>query len=242
MIKELEFLLRVCKEASCQITDDLVIESKDDKGDLITNFDIEIEKFLINEIKKNYPTFDIISEEFNSNAKLTKNCFVIDPVDGTINFAHGLPLWGIQMACIKDGNTIAAVINCPKLNEIYYADKNGAYLNKQKIHVNNLPIDKCLYVVEGANRYPSIVRMQKHTVHARNTYCAAINFAWVAAGKLGGTIFRKDSAWDYVPGQYIVKQAGGFIYNADGSHIAANSDEFVKLLNKEASYFEGDKV
>ena len=186
MTQELEFLLDVSKQAAAMITDDFVVRAKGDQGDLITNFDEEIEQFIISKIKENYPAYDIISEEFNSDVKATDNYFTIDPIDGTVNFAHGLPIWGIQIACVQNGKTVAAVINMPKLNEIYYADKNGAFKNGKPIKVNLLPIAKCLYAVEGVEKLPGIIQMQKHVKGFRFVACACADFAWVASGVLGG--------------------------------------------------------
>ena len=239
-MSEVEFLKELVIKASKMITDDVVVKAKDDKGDLVTNFDYEIENFINREIKKNYPNFDIVSEEFNTNGRLTKNCFTVDPIDGTINFAHNFPLWGIQVACVKDGKTCAAVIYLPRLDEMYWADETGAYLNDKKIHVNNFSAEKNLYVVEGKNRLPSMVRLDAKIHHYRVTYCSAANFAYVASGVFGGTIFRHESYWDYVPGQFLVKQAGGFILNEKGCHVAANNEELGLLLAGQARYFEPD--
>ena len=85
-----------------------------------------------------------------------------------------------------------------------------------------------------------MVRLEKFARHYRVTYCAATNFAYVASGVFGGTIFRHENFWDYIPGQYLVKQAGGFIYNDKGCHIAANNEELGLLLAKQAKYFEPD--
>mgnify|MGYP002798206243 FL=1 len=237
---EVEFLKRLVVKASKLITDDVIVKAKDDKGDLVTNFDYEIENFINQEIKKNYPNFDIVSEEFNTNGKLTANCFTVDPIDGTINFAHNFPLWGIQVACVKNGKTCAAVIYMPKLKEMYWADETGAYLNDKKIQVNSYPPEKNLYVIEGRNRLPSMIRMDAKNHNYRVTYCAAVNFAYVASGVFGGTIFIHESFWDYIPGQYLVKQAGGFIYNEKGCHVAANNKELGLILAKQAKYFEPD--
>ena len=237
---EVEFLKDLVVRASKLITNEVVVKAKDDKGDLVTNFDYEIENFINSEIKKNYPNFDIVSEEFNTNGKLTENCFTVDPIDGTINFAHNFPLWAIQVACVKNGKTCGAVIFLPKLNEMYWADETGCYLNDKKIRVNNLAPEKSLYAVEGRNRLPSMVRMDAKNHNYRVTYCAAVNFAYVASGVFGGIIFRHESFWDYVPGQFLVKQAGGFIYNKKGCHVAANTKEFGMLLAKYAKYFEPD--
>ena len=130
----------------------------------------------------------------------------------------------------------------PKLNELYWADETGCYLNNKKIHVNNLPPEKSLYVVEGRNRLPSMVRLEKFSRHYRVTYCATTNFAYVASGVFGGTIFRHENFWDYIPGQYLVKQAGGYIFNKKGCHIAANTKEMADLLQKYGTFFDNDKA
>lgn len=241
MTKELEFLIKTVKSASTLITEEFEVKAKGDKGDLVTNFDYEIEEYIINEIKKEYPSFDIVSEEFNSNQGLTDNCFTIDPIDGTVNFAHGIPLWAIQTACIKNGKTCAAVIYIPKLNELYYADENGAYLNNKKISVNNLPVGKGLYTIEG----PTDVMLCEYKMNqvsdkSRAFHCAAVDFAFVACGRLSAANFIWDTLWDYVPGQYIAEQAGAVIYNNTKIHIAANSKEFLDVMIQ-TSTFEGNE-
>ena len=133
MSSELKFLIELVKGASLLIDDEFEVKAKDDNGDLVTNFDYEIEKYIIDKIKEKYPNFSIVSEEYNNKEGLADNCFTIDPIDGTINFAHNIPLWGIQVACIKNKKTCAAVIYLPKLDELYYADENGAFLNEKSI-------------------------------------------------------------------------------------------------------------
>jgi len=240
MNNEVKFLIETVKQASELITPEFEINAKGDNGDLVTNFDYEIEKFIISKMKEVYPTFEIVSEEFNTNASLSKNCFVIDPIDGTINFANGLPLWGIQVACIKDGETCAAVIYLPKLNTLYYADETGAYCNDKPIKVNSLPPEKSLYVVDGLDKMAAMVRMKRFSQHARDIWSEAVIHSWVADGKLGGVAFKGNSYWDYVPGQFIVKQAGGYTYNAPNIHIAANTKDFADILLERAGHFEND--
>jgi len=242
MSEDLKFLIDVVKGASLLITDEFEINAKGDNGDLVTNFDFEIEKYIIDKIKQNYPDFSVVSEEYNSEKELTDNCFTVDPIDGTINFAHNIPLWGIQVACIRDKKTCAAVIYIPKMNELFYADENGAYLNDEPINVNSFDSRKGLYSVEGPNRLSGQVKMKQINPHCRDFFCAAINYAWVACGRLSATIFRKDSLWDYVPGQYIVEKAGGVIYNDNGAHIAANNNEFLQVIKDTASLNNDEKV
>lgn len=240
MIKELKFLIDTVKEASKLITEEFEVKAKDNKGDLVTNFDYEVEQFIMNAIKKEYPDFNIVSEEFNTDVGLTDNCFTIDPIDGTINFAHNIPLWAIQVACIKDGKTCAAVIYLPKLQELYYADENGAFLNDKKISVNKMTIDRGLYTVEGPGNILGEYKMRNVNRNYRDFHCAAVNFAFVASGKLSATNFVWDTLWDYIPGQFIVEKAGGVIYNDTKMHIAANSKEFLKAMLDNSS-IESDK-
>lgn len=242
MSEELKFLIDVVKGASLLITDEFEINAKGDKGDLVTNLDLEIENYIIEKIKQNYPEFSIVSEEYNSEEELTDNCFTIDPIDGTINFAHNIPLWGIQIACIKENKTCAAVIYIPKMNELYYADENGAYLNDEPIKVNSLNSKEGVYSIEGPNKLPGQAKMKQINPHCRDFFCAAVNYAWVACGRLSATIVTKDSHWDYVPGQYIVEKAGGVIYNDNGAHIAANNNEFLQVIRDTATLNNEEKV
>ena len=98
---EAEFIKKIVKEAESISKKHFDVYQKDDRGDLVTNLDKEIEQYFIDEIHKNYPGFDIVSEEFNPDGTVTDNCFIIDPIDGTINFANDMPLWCIQIACRK---------------------------------------------------------------------------------------------------------------------------------------------
>ncbi len=237
-----EFLKQLVCQASKLITTDIQVNAKGDKGDLVTNFDYEIEKFVISKLNEKYPDYDIISEEFNAKQQLTKKCFTIDPIDGTINFANGLPMWGIQIACVENFEPCACAIYLPALDELYWADKTGAYLNGKKIQVNNASILNCLYAVEGKNRLPSLARLGKFTTNDRSLHCAAVDFAWTAKGNFGGVMFSHDNYWDYVPGQYLVKQAGGFVFNEKGCHVAANTQEFGEILIKTSRFYEDDTL
>lgn len=244
MSNELEFLIKLVKEASSLINDQFEVKEKKGElvGDLVTNFDYEIEKYMIDSIKVNYPDFSIISEEYNTEKELTDNCFTIDPLDGTINFAHNIPLWGIQVACIKNKRTCAAVIYLPKLNELYYADENGAFLNDKPISVNKLDTEKGLYTVEGPKNILGEFKMKKFNNNYRDFHCASINFAYVACGKLSATNFVWDTFWDYIPGQFIVEKAGGVSYNDTKMHIAANNKEFLQLMKNNSSVTTTEQV
>ena len=168
--------------------------------------------------------------------------WVIDPLDGTSNFSHGLPLWGIQVACIKNGKVCNSVILLPKLNELYYADSSGAFLNGNKISVKQWAKTQAIFVIDGGNKPPSFARLFQKTRNIRINYAHCVNLAWTACGKYSGVIFKKDTCWDYIPGEYLVKQAGGFIIDEPETHIAASNPEFANLLKQECGKYENDRV
>lgn len=235
MKTESQFLRDVVKKANNLSTQKFDTINKGGENDLVTNLDLEIERFLIDEIKKQYPNFDIVSEEFNTNNKITENCFVIDPIDGTINFANNIPLWGIQVACIKNGKTIASVISLPRINEFYYADETGAYLNDNKISVNEVPIKKALYAIDGNNNLPSMQRMRKYSSNRRNFGGVCVSMSFVASGRIHGAVFRTNKPWDYEPGLFICKMAGASVKSIDGFHAAAMNQEFLNILELETA-------
>ena len=227
MSNELKFLIELVKEAKLMITDNYEVKPKGNSGDLVTDIDYKIEEFFINKIKEKYPSFSIVSEEYNSDKLLTKNCFVIDPIDGTINFANHLPLWGIQIACIKDGEVCASVIYLVKLDELYYADEHGAFLNGKPLAVNNLSIENGLYSIEDPKHILGDIKFNNNF---RKFYSAAVCFSFVASGRLSGVNVICSTPWDYIPDQYIVEKSGGVIYNDNNIHIAANSENFLDFL------------
>lgn len=231
MTKELRFLIKIIKKSSKKIEANYDIERKGNSVlDIVTTNDYKVEKYLISEIEKHYSDFNIVSEEYNKNNKLTENCFTIDPIDGTINFANNIPLWCIQVACIKEGKTVAAAIYFPKLKEMYAADINGSYLNNKKIRVNGLSFKSNIFTITGKNHMQTNVAIGGDHTYQRSFYCAGLDFSYVASGKIGGTVFTNDTLWDYVPGMFICQQAGAKTHSAKGMHIATNSQENLNIL------------
>lgn len=235
METEIEFLKRIVKEANKISEKHFEVFSKGGEDDLVTSLDMEIEKYLISEIKANYPTFDIVSEEFNENSEVTDNCFIMDPIDGTINFALNIPLWGIQIACRKNGETIASVISVPKLNEFYYADTTGAYLNDERIFIKEVPISNAAYSIYGNNHVPAETRMRKYSSHCRFLASTSVSMAFMACGRLHGVVYRRDKAWDFEPGLFMCKMAGAVTKSISGFHAAAMNQEYLELLEKETA-------
>lgn len=230
MNKDVEFLIKIVRHAENFTNENFETVKKDDWGDYVTTADKNIENFLIEKLKSAYPTFDIVSEEFNTYNTPTDNCFIIDPIDGTLNFASGLPLFGIQVAIMKNGKVCGAVIDLPKLNEIYYADESGTYCNGKKVCVKKFEKKQALYAIEGRNRIAPLTDLKKNYPHSRVIGCCAVAHSWIAKGIFAGFLFNGNSCWDYIPGQYLVKQAGGFVINNDNLHIVASDKELALEL------------
>ena len=235
MTKEVEFLIKLARQAEEISKQQFSVKTKGGEADLVTNLDVEIEKFLINEIKTHYPDFDIVSEEENYNKEVTDNCFIIDPIDGTINFANNLPLWAIQIAMRQNGETVASVVNMPKTGELFYADTTGAYLNGEKISVKEVPIKNALYAIDGSNTLPALNRLKKYSTNKRNFGGVCVSMAYTACGRIHGAVYRSDKPWDYEAGLFLVEMAGGKVLSKNGFHGAAMNEDFLKILELESA-------
>ena len=188
--------------------------SKKGPKDFVTNSDIKVEKIIIEELKKARPNFSVISEENGiKKNKDQSNTWIIDPIDGTVNFLHGIPHFAISIALQNNNEIISGLIFDPIKNELFYAEKdNGAFFNNQRIRVskrNN--IDECLFALgKIENRF---------NFTFRRTGCAALDMAYVAAGRFDGYFQKKLNIWDVAAGILIVKEAGGIINDINLSII-----------------------
>lgn len=203
-------------------------------GDVVTTVDTEVEKHIISRIKSEYPDFDIVSEEFGSTNRLTDNCFVVDPIDGTANFAGGQFCWGVQIAVMRGGKTVASVVDLPSVGELYFADEGGAYLNGKRISVHKLSPKNAPYTIDGWGDFdkPEIMKnIAKTTKRFRDFGAISVSFAALARGATVGHIFLKDNAWDIIPGLFLAEKAGAkSVWDKRGFLVAANSDETLKIL------------
>ena len=228
----IEFLKTLVLEASKLINTDFKVKQKGNDFDLVTNLDLEIEKYIISKIKESYPDYDIVSEEFNNCNEITNNCFTIDPIDGTVNFANGIPIWGIQVACIENGKIVASVIYLPKLGELYYADNTGAYLNDSKISVKDAHLNNVMCILDVDNIakiYNKTVKITRNT-RVYNSMCVSLGY--LASGKVHAVIYNVGKAWDYVPGLYICEKAGAYIKKVGEYTVITSSKEFLNKLEE----------
>lgn len=236
--KEIKFLIRCAKESYKIIKNNKKIVSFKGKNDLVTNLDLAVEKFIIAEIHKKYPNFDVVSEEFNSKKQLTNNCFTIDPIDGTINFANDLPLWSIQIGCIIEGETVASVIFMPEMKRLYFAVKNqGAYLNGKRIFCKEIKSKLSIFSIECSNlqlKSDLAKSINKSTGHNLRTFSAvSCSYAFLASGSLSGHIFLGYTAWDVVPGILMCEEAGVKIFKKENYYtICAKNNDYINILKE----------
>jgi len=211
--------------------------SKKGPKDFVTNSDLKAEKIIIEELKKSRPNYSIISEEngIESN-KDTKNTWIIDPIDGTTNFLHGIPHFAISIALKSNNEIISGLIFDPIKNEMFYAEKdNGAFYNNQRIRVSRkTQINECLFATSG-------IINNKLDLQFRKSGSAALDMAYVASGRYDGYFQKNLSLWDIAAGIVIVKEAGGIVNNinlsehkelkviASSNNISAKFNE--KLVN-----------
>ena len=208
--------------------------SKKGPSDFVTNSDIKVEKIIIEELKKARPNYSIISEEIGiENNRDKNNTWVIDPIDGTINFLHGIPHFAISIALKSKDEIVSGLIFDPIKNEMFFAEKdNGAFFNNQRIRVSKKnDIKNCLFATGG--------KFEKEpNISYRKSGCAALDIAYVAAGRYDGFFQKGLNLWDIAAGIILVKEAGGEINYIDLSInenikiIASSTDINSKLLEK----------
>ena len=208
--------------------------SKKGPTDFVTNSDLKAEKIIIEELKKAKPNFSIISEENGIESNKDKNnTWILDPIDGTVNFLHGVPHFAISIALKSNNEIVSGLVFDPIKNEMFYAEKNnGAFYNNQRIRVskkNN--INDCLFVTGGKIK-------KEPDLQYRKTGCAALDMAYVASGRYDGYFQNDLNLWDIAAGIILVSEAGGILNKIDISSsknikiIASSANINAKLLEK----------
>ena len=191
-------------------------------GDFVSSADKRTEKIIIDELQKAHPEFGIITEEEGIINKLnTKNRWIIDPIDGTMNFLNGIPQFAISVAYEENGEIKCGVIFNPIMNEMFCAEKgNGAYLNNSRIRVSNKKKLKDALLVTGGPKgaskiknkiFSEYINVSKNVSNIRKFGSAALDMAYVACGRFDGYWQRELNYWDIAAGIIILKEAGGFV-------------------------------
>jgi myo-inositol-1(or 4)-monophosphatase len=205
-----------------------VINHKEGINNLVTEVDHLAEQKIISVIKATYPTHSIIGEESGENIQLSDYQWVIDPIDGTVNFAHGIPLCCVSIGLLLNGRVLMGAVYNPMMNELFFAEKGkGATLNGKPIKVSGKSDFKTAFLVTGfpykwpenSLEHPVKVfeRMVLEGLPIRRLGSAAIDLCWVACGRFDGFWEYNLSAWDVAAGYLIVLEAGGTITDFDGN-------------------------
>ena len=203
-------------------------------SNFVSNADTKAEKIIIEELMKAKKNYSIISEEDGSKINSdSENVWIIDPIDGTSNFLHGIPHFAISIALKSNNEIISGLIYDPIKDEMFYAEKNsGAFFNNQRIKVSKKKeIENCLFATGGKEKIIS-------DFITRKTGSAALDMAYVAAGRYDGYFQNNLNLWDVAAGIIIIKEAGGIVNEINLSNhsnikiIASSSRINEKMLEK----------
>lgn len=206
---------------------------KESDRDYATSADLYIERAISKFLKKETPAISIIGEELSSSAFRSPDhgqFWVIDPIDGTANFSRDLPLYGISIALIFDGKPIACGLSFPRLGERFISEHGaGAYLNGNRMHVSRRTELRQMIAASGdfsvekngsvrnELRYSAIRIIGDNCLRTRMLGSAALQLAWLAAGRLDISLTFSNKAWDVQAGVLLVREAGGEAFDADGT-------------------------
>jgi len=234
-------MIKACEKASKVIARDFgevenLQVSKKGPKDYVTKTDRRVEKILIEELGKVKKNYSFITEESGIIENKDKDSFwIIDPIDGTTNFLHGIPHFAISLALRVNNEIRTGLIFDPIKNEIFYAEKNnGAYFNNHRVRVSKkINLEECLFASnnEGVNYASSKLNL-------RSTGSAALDMAYVGCGRFDGYFQNNINIWDIAAGIIIVSEAGGKVSeinhkNFDNINIKASSSNiYEKMLEK----------
>jgi myo-inositol-1(or 4)-monophosphatase len=223
-------------------------------NDLVTEADHASDKAIIGVIKDAFPDHFILSEETGNITTESEYKWIIDPIDGTINYAQGIPICCVSIGLEKSGKMIAGAVYNPFMNEYFFAEKGkGAFLNDKPISVSSRStlLNSCLvtgfpytYLDSPNGPLQCFERFIRKGVPVRRLGSAAIDLCWVAAGRFDGFYEHKLNAWDSAAGFLMVEEAGGKVtdfkndyYSVYQPHIVATNglihDELLKVINNE---------
>lgn len=230
----------------------LQISHKEGINNLVTEADHASEKAILDSIRASFPDHFILSEETGEIKMDSEYKWIIDPIDGTINFAHGIPICCISIGLEQNGQMIMGAVFNPFLKEFYFAEKGkGSTLNSEQIHVSTESevLKSCLvtgfpytYLNQPNGPLEAFGRFIRAGIPVRRLGSAAMDLCWVAAGRFDGFYEHKLQAWDSAAGFLIVEEAGGKVTDFKGDYyspyqpqiVATNGkihDELLKWIN-----------
>ena len=204
---------------------------------LVTDVDLACQEKLIELIKKEHPDDDIISEEKTNSFDGRKNRWIVDPLDGTTNYAHGYPFFCTSIAYEQKGRVTHGVVYNPIFNELFFVRKGiGAYLNGERIRTSSVDTMKKALLSTGfpydlaTNKRNNVDQFLNFLFKAqaiRRDGSAALNLSYVACGRFDGFWELRLNSWDMAAGCLMVIEAGGSVTNLRGGRFSIYRDEIV---------------
>lgn len=218
------------------------IKTKSATFDLLTTADTEAEKAAVSLIKKHFPGHNFLAEEFSYEKTGSEYTWIIDPLDGTNNFASGLPIFCASVALMHKDEIIAGAVYDATRNELFYAKKNkGAYLNGKRIRVNSVRTLKQsllitgFYYSKGKEALETLEAIKRfffeHILGLRRLGAAALDLCYVAAGRAAGFWEFELSPWDFAAGKLIIEEAGGKVTGKHGEKVPLAKKYFIVASN-----------
>ena len=239
---EINVLEKICDKVSKVIIRDFgevekLQVSRKGPGDFVTKTDKKVEKIIIEELEKARPKYGFIAEESGERKNESEFNWVIDPIDGTSNFMHGIPHFAISIALEKNGEVISGIVCDPIKNETFYSEKGrGAYLNNRRIRVSSRKsLDEVIGLygcppmlkIDGNKFFDQIKKASSQIHKLRNYGSAALDFAYVAAGRADFAWYDHLNYWDYAAGKIILLEAGGTITDFAGKSFVKQKETFI---------------
>jgi len=217
--------------------------SKKGPADFVTIADQKAEETLVKELQKARPDFGFVLEENGSiEGKDTSNTWIIDPLDGTTNFLHGIPHFAISIALMRDSELFAGVVYNPATDEMFWAEKGqGAFLNGRRLRVSaRASFDECLFATGipflGMEKDPRFLErletVMKVSSGIRRFGSAALDLAYVAAGRYDGFWECGLQPWDMAAGIVLVREAGGFVSDISGKRKMLETGSVVAAADR----------
>lgn len=194
------------------------ISDKEGKNNIVTEVDLKAEEMIKDSILKTYPNHGFLGEEFGLENPNASHQWIIDPIDGTINFAHQIPLYCVSIALAIDGALTLGAIYNPITGELFFAEQGkGAWLNNQQIFVSKqADFDRSFLVTGFPYQFPEGIQVAdifaavvNRGLPLRRLGSAALDLAYVAAGRFDGFWEYNLNAWDIAAGYLLVQEAGG---------------------------------
>ncbi len=217
------------------------ISNKAGVHNLVTEYDHKAEKCIIDLLKKAVPKSRFLAEESGETGEKHDLVWIIDPLDGTVNFAHRIPVFSVSIALESKGEIISGVVYYPLLSQVFVAEKGkGAFLNGEKIHVSSVK------TIEGSvlsTGFPynlasnpdhcieHFIDVAKFGIPIRRLGSAAIDLAFVAAGFIDGFFEVTLSPWDCAAGVLLIEEAGGKVSHWDGAPYSLHAKKSVLATN-----------